>query len=123
MTRGASNEGVDPDRFDLKDVRVSPSVSQADDEFVFEIRLTMQLGHGHGDVTLIGPRSGSGGSLSVGDTLEVPMIVEGSTRLVKCVEFPLVSLVAPGSATWVRVSVTGIRSRDVRVGGWAVRVT
>ena len=95
----------------------------SDDEFVFEVRQAVQLGGAFvGDVTLIGPQLGSGGSLSVGDTLEVSMAVEGHTRLVRCVQFPLVSL-APEQVSWVRVSVSGIRPREVRIGGWAVRVT
>ncbi len=93
----------------------------ADGEFAFEIHDVFQLGDGYeGDATLVGPPLSVSAGLAIGDTLNVPTTVEGTSRLVTCVEFPLVNL-GPDRLSWVRVSVMGIRADDVRVGGRAIR--
>jgi len=95
----------------------------ADREFAFEIRDAFELGAGFPvGATLVGPLVSVSTALAVGDMLDVPTTTEGMSRLVTCVQFPLVNL-GPDRLDWVRVTVSGIRSHEVRVGGRAVRAS
>ncbi len=94
----------------------------ADGEFAFEIRDAFELGAGFpAAATLVGPLLSLSTALAVGDTLDVPTTTEGTSRLVTCVQFPLINL-GPDRVHWIRVTVNGIRSHEVRVGGRAARV-
>ncbi|WP_432937214.1 hypothetical protein ACQPXM_24620 [Kribbella sp. CA-253562] len=85
--------------------------------FLIEIRDAVVLGDDfEGDVTLLGFRTGDG-DLRVGDALSVPT-QSGQDCLTTCVGFPLISMTADRSG-WSPVSVSGIRSDEVLVGGLA----
>ena len=93
----------------------------ADGEFAFEIRDAFELGAGFPvAATLVGPLLSVSTALAVGDTLDVPTTTDGTSRLVTCVQLPLINL-GPDRLHWVRVTVSGIRAHEVRVGGRAVR--
>lgn len=87
--------------------------------FVFEIRDAFDPLEGFdGDVMLAGVRIGDDQeSLAVGDTLLVP-VSGGPVVPATVVQFPLASFVDPD---WRAVSVTGLKTTDVLVGGRAER--
>lgn len=87
--------------------------------FVFEIRGAFDPLDGYdGDVTLAGVRVGDDHeSLTVGDTLLVPAS-DGRMVPTTVVQFPLASFVDPD---WRAVSVAGVATADVLVGGRAER--
>ncbi len=89
--------------------------------FTFEIRDAFDPLEGYdGDVTLAGVRTDDdGGGLAVGDTLLVP-VSGGRTVRATVAQFPLMSFTDPALRA---ISVVGVKTADVAIGGRAERAT
>lgn len=87
--------------------------------FSFTIVDVFDLGDGYDGITLIGPAGEASGDLAIGDTLLVPTKLDHRASC-ECVQFPFVNLGRDRSG-WVLVSVTGIATDEVQIGGCASR--